>query len=101
MKTGQVDTGKDGQPRLRCRGHRKEKNTVSAGTEDRPTQNVLAEDVVFKSRQDTAKMRKLREKSSSGNKKQTELKGAIRSIEGDVTDDVTQVSAGRGRKDYN
>src|SRR6266852_8048001 len=55
------------------------------------THNDLPNERVFKLRDDTPKSRGLREKPGTRNKKQTELKGAIRRVERDITDDVTQV----------
>jgi hypothetical protein len=62
--------------------------------------NYLANERVFKLRHNPTKLWGLAKKPGSRNQKQTEFKGAIRSVEGDVTDNVAKVSAGGGRKDY-
>jgi len=59
-----------------------------------------ANERVFKLRHNSTKLPGTREKLGSSNEKSTEFNSTVRRIEGDVTNDGTEVSAGRGRKDY-
>ncbi len=62
------------------------------------TDNDLADEWVFKLRHNPAKLWRSLKQPGPRNKKPTKFKCAVRRVEGDITDDVTQVSPGQRAK---